>query len=115
MSEDIRFRVRVYLDDVVAIGPGKVELLEAIKATGSISGAARRLGMSYRRAWLLIEEMNKALVEPAVTTATGGQHGGGAALTRAGETIVRHYRAMEAKARSAAEDDLAALKKLLAR
>ena len=60
------------------IGPGKIALLEAIRAKGSISAAARQLGMSYRRAWLLVEQINEALREPAVTAATGGQHGGGA-------------------------------------
>src|SRR5215510_719044 len=70
------------------IGPGKIALLEAIRSTGSISAAARRLGMSYRLAWLLVEEINDALQEPAVTAAIGGRQGGGAALTPNGERVV---------------------------
>src|SRR5262249_50625952 len=84
------------------IGPGKIALLEAIRSTGSISGAARTLGMSYRRAWLLIEELNDALVEPAVTAEIGGRSGGGAVLTQVGERILHLYHAIESNARSAA-------------
>jgi len=76
-----QFRLRIYRDASVAIGPGKVDLLEAIAATGSISAAARQLGMSYRRAWVLVDEMNRALVSPAVTTVAGGVQGGGTALS----------------------------------
>jgi molybdate transport system regulatory protein len=114
MTSKVQFRLRLYQGDVVAIGPGKVDLLEAIAETGSISAAARRLGMSYRRAWLLVDETNRALSQPAVTTAAGGSHGGGAALTPVGEAVVRHYRAVEATARVAAAADLAALARLLA-
>jgi len=96
------------------MGPGKVSLLEAIAETGSISAAARRYGMSYRRAWLLVNEMNQALREPAVATATGGAFGGGARLTTVGEEIVRRYRRVEATAYEAAAADIAALEDLLA-
>ena len=82
----------------MAIGPGKVALLEAIAETGSISSAARKMKMSYRRAWLLIEETNRCLVRPAVHTVTGGSRGGGAELTSVGIELVRRYRALEHRA-----------------
>ena len=114
MKSKVQFRLRIYRDDSIAIGPGKIALLEAIAETGSISAAGRQLGMSYRRAWLLIDEMNKALSSPAVNTAAGGSHGGGTALTPVGEQIVRHYRAIESTARMSAASDIAALTRLLA-
>ena len=114
MKSKVQFRMRIYRDEGIAIGPGKVALLEAIAATGSISAAARQIGMSYRRAWTLVDEMNKALVSPAVTTAAGGSHGGGTALSPTGEALVRHYRAAENAARLATGDEVAALTRLLA-
>lgn len=114
MKSKVQFRVRIYRDDSIAIGPGKVQLLETIAETGSISAAARQLDMSYRRAWQLVSEMNNALVEPAVTTAKGGTHGGGAGLSPTGIQIIKHYRAMEAASRAAASADIAALNRLLA-
>lgn len=114
MTPKAQFRLRIMRDDQIAIGPGKVALLEAIGDSGSISAAARRFGMSYRRAWLLIDEMNKTLLAPVIVTATGGAHGGGAQLTDSGRAIIRHYRAVEAKAHKAAAVDLAALTALLA-
>lgn len=114
MKSKVQFRLRIYRDDAIAIGPGKIALLEAVAETGSISGAARLLGMSYRRAWLLIDEMNRSLQSPAVGTATGGAHGGGASLTPVGEQIVQHYRAIETQARTGAARDIAALTRLLA-
>ncbi|CAB5668581.1 Transcriptional regulator modE [Delftia tsuruhatensis] len=113
MTSKVQFRLRVYNDGTIAIGPGKVQLLEAIAEAGSISAAARALGMSYRRAWVLVDEMNRALQTPAVNTAAGGAHGGGASLTSTGEAIVRHYRAIETTARMAAAADIAALTRLL--
>ncbi len=94
-------RLRVIIDGVVAVGPGKVDLLEAVAAHGSISAAARSLDMSYRRAWLLLDELNRALAHPAITTAHGGARGGGARLTANGEAVVRTYREIEARAYSA--------------
>lgn len=114
MKSKVQFRLRVYRDDTIAIGPGKVALLEAVAETGSISAAARQLGMSYRRAWLLIDETNRALASPAVNTAAGGVHGGGTALTEVGIALVTHYRAAENTARLATAADIAALKRLLA-
>ena len=77
------------------IGPGKIALLEAIGREGSISAAARTLGMSYRRAWLLVESLNAMAGAPVVAAAAGGAGGGGAALTEAGRALVADYRAIE--------------------
>ncbi|THU04551.1 LysR family transcriptional regulator [Lampropedia puyangensis] len=114
MNTQVKFRLRFYRDAVIAIGPGKVELLEAIASAGSISGAARQLGMSYRRAWLLLEELNTSLTSPAVVTATGGARGGGASLTEVGQAVIAHYRAIEDKASKAAAQDIHVLTQLLA-
>jgi molybdate transport system regulatory protein len=97
-----RLSIRVDLAGGIWIGPGKIALLEAIRTTGSISAAARSLGMSYRRAWLLVEEINNSLRKPAVTAAPGGRRGGGAAVTAVGENVVGLYHAIESHARSAA-------------
>jgi molybdate transport system regulatory protein len=98
MKPEVRFHIRESGNETeLAIGPGKVALLEAIEQTGSITASARKLGMSYRRAWLLVDETNRCLVRPAVQTATGGQRGGGASLTAAGVALVHHYRAVEHK------------------
>lgn len=113
MNSQVKFRLRFYSNDTIAIGPGKVELLEAIGAAGSISGAARQLGMSYRRAWLLLEELNGSLRSPAVSTTTGGARGGGASLTDVGQAIIAHYRSIEALARQTAAQDIEALMQLL--
>jgi molybdate transport system regulatory protein len=78
------------------IGPGKVRLLELVAETGSISAAAREMEMSYRRAWLLIDEMNRMFKEPVVAAAPGGAHGGGAQLTDLGQNVIATYRAVEA-------------------
>ena len=114
MKSKVQFRLRVYRDDTIAIGPGKIAVLEAVAETGSISAAARLLGMSYRRAWMLVDEMNKALTSPAVNTAAGGSRGGGTALTPVGEEIVKHYRAIENAAKLATAADIRALTRLLA-
>lgn len=104
--------MRVILPGGVALGPGKAELLQAIAETGSISAAGRRMGMSYRRAWTLVEEMNAAFRAPLVETSRGGAEGGGARLTGAGEAVLALYRRIEEKAAAAtgAEmDELAGL------
>ncbi|MCC6946829.1 MAG: winged helix-turn-helix domain-containing protein [Bradyrhizobiaceae bacterium] len=107
-----RLSIRLDLTSGERIGPGKIALLEAIRSTGSISAAARRMGMSYRRAWLLVEEINDSLQEPAVAAATGGRHGGGAVLTPVGERVVELYRSIEANADSSARADFQAMEKL---
>ncbi|MFG5407976.1 sigma 54-interacting transcriptional regulator [Piscinibacter sakaiensis] len=104
-------RLRVTVGDAIAIGPGKIALLEAIAATGSLTEAARHLGMSYRRAWLLLDQINRSLKLPAVDSAKGGAHGGGSVLTAVGEEVVTLYRGIEATAEAACAD---ALKRLLA-
>ena len=85
----------------------------AIRSTGSISAASRSLGMSHRRAWLLVEEVNNSLREPAITAEKGGRHGGGAALTAVGERVVDLYRTIELHARSAAAGEFRAIGKLV--
>jgi len=104
-----RLSLRIDLGSAGALGPGKVALLERIAEHGSISAAARAMDMSYRRAWLLVESVNGAFREPAVTARPGGAAGGGAALTPFGADLVRRYRAIEAAAHAAASDDLLAL------
>jgi molybdate transport system regulatory protein len=108
-----RLSIRIDLENGDRIGPGKIALLEAIRATGSISAAARSLRMSYRRAWLLVEEVNHALREPAVAAETGGRRGGGAAVTPAGERLVGLYRTIESHARSAAGGEFRAIGRLV--
>jgi molybdate transport system regulatory protein len=108
-----QFRLRVRRGDDIAIGPGKIDLLEAIAATGSITAAARQLGMSYRRAWLLVDTMNRCFTGPVVETAAGGARGGGTRLTGRGAEAIRLYRRIESKAARAGATDLAALTALL--
>lgn len=96
MRPGVRFHIHERQGETpLAIGPGKVALLEAIQETGSITSAAKTLGMSYRRAWLLVDETNRCLVKPAVATATGGEHGGGTELTATGAELIARYRALE--------------------
>src|SRR5215467_2905968 len=96
-----RLTLRVDLDKDRAVGPGKIRLLEAIRDTGSITKAGVALGMSYRRAWLLVDDMNNCFREPVVAAQAGGSHGGGAALTPFGVRLIDQYRNIEAKAHSA--------------
>lgn len=95
------------------IGPGKIALLEQIARSGSISAAGRSLGMSYRRAWLLVEELNRLFKEPLVATQLGGVGGGGAALTPLGRSVIDHYRAIEAEIQAQARPRLDALEQSL--
>lgn len=98
-----------------AMGPGKADLLDQIAATGSISAAARAMGMSYRRAWKLVEALNADFTAPLVTTATGGKRGGGAIVTELGLDILRRYRAMELRASAAIKRELGGVERLLKR
>ena len=109
----VQFRVRISKGDDIAIGPGKVDLLEAIGETGSITSAAKRLGMSYRRAWLLIDTMNRCFRSPVVETEAGGRRGGGTRLTAVGAEAVRRYRSAEKLAARAAAIELRKLQRLL--
>lgn len=102
---ELRFQLRV--DAETRIGPGKISLLEAIARAGSISAAARELEMTYRRAWELIDHMNKAFGQPLVVGHAGST--GGASLTELGGDVVRRYRLIEQLAREAATPHLTAL------
>ncbi|WP_333793467.1 winged helix-turn-helix domain-containing protein [Hyphomicrobium sp.] len=101
-------RLRIVFPDERKIGPGKADLLEAIERTGSISSAARELSMSYRRAWLLVDELGRLFKRPLVTTAAGGARGGGAELTDFGRALIAAYRRIEDRAAEAARAELAA-------
>ena len=105
--------IRIDLASGGRIGPGKVALLEAIGTTGSISAAGRALRMSYRRAWQLVEDLNRNLGNPVVETAAGGAGGGGARLTDVGRMLVEQYRAVEKAALTTARPHLAVLDKLV--
>ena len=106
-------RLRILLGREIAIGPGKAELLRLIEEMGSISAAAREMGMSYRRAWTLVETMNGAFREPVVEAATGGRGGGGAQVTDFGREALKRYRAMEEKAVSSVTAEMDAFSELL--
>ena len=112
---NVRLTVRIDFGAERALGPGKIRLLEAIGKTGSISRAGRALGMSYRRAWLLIDDMNRTFRAPVVATQPGGVKGGGAALTPFGLQLIENYRAIETQAAAAAMPRLQALENSLRR
>jgi molybdate transport system regulatory protein len=112
-SPSLRFRL--LLDNEHAIGPGKTDLLEAIAATGSISAAARRMGMSYKRAWQLVDELNASFALPLVSTSKGGERGGGAELTETGKAVLEAYRAIEHKAQRLLAPEIRRLGQLQAR
>src|SRR5207248_9010387 len=101
MNDRLEPRIRILLGSSIAIGPGKAALLQAIGDTGSIAAAGRRMGMSYRRAWVLVKTMNACFREPLVEAAKGGIGGGGARLTATGERVLALYRAVEDHAASA--------------
>ena len=100
-NAEVKFRLRVTRGDDIAVGPGKIDLLEAIARTGSITSAARDLGMSYRRAWLLVDTMNRCFKSPVVDAEAGGRRGGGTALTSQGAEVVQRYRRIESAAAKA--------------
>ena len=102
--------VRIDLDPEGRIGPGKIQLLEQIHACGSISAAGRAMEMSYKRAWDLVDEINRICRHPAVARQTGGKNGGGAALTPFGLSLVARYRKIERDAASAVRKELLALR-----
>ena len=111
---ELRFRLRVTAGDAIAIGPGKIALIEAIADTGSITAAAKSLDMSYRRAWLLLDELNRSLASPAVASATGGPHGGGSRVTAIGLELITLYRNIEVTAAQACRAEVSRLLRLLA-
>lgn len=91
----LKIVIRLYCGGEIAMGPGKADLLDAIMLHGSISGAARAMDMSYRRAWLLVDAMNRCWKEPLVATAPGVAHGGGARVTGFGQKVLIHYRNLQ--------------------
>lgn len=98
--------LRVLAKDHPAMGPGKAQLVALIDSTGSISAAAREIGMSYRRAWQLVDALNASFKEPVVVTAIGGKRGGGAMVTEFGRELVAQFREMEDKASAAIAADV---------
>lgn len=92
----LKLKLQILCGDAIAMGPGKADLLDAIAAEGSISGAGRRMGMSYRRAWQLVDLMNRCWTNPLVETSPGSARGGGARLTAAGTEVLGTYRALQA-------------------
>lgn len=108
-----RLTIRIDLDRG-SIGPGKVGLLEQIESTGSIRKAAAAMKMSYRRAWLLLQALEKTFGQPLIETSTGGRRGGGARLSKAGKTVVRAYRRVEAASTRASGAEIGALGRLTA-
>ncbi|QPC86681.1 LysR family transcriptional regulator [Mesorhizobium sp. NBSH29] len=111
MPRIAKHSLRVDLIPGGRIGPGKINLLEQIEACGSISAGARAIGMSYKRAWDLVEETGKILGKPVLVAKTGGKSGGGAALTPVGRALVTHYRAIEAATTPIVEAGFAQLEK----
>ena len=93
----IKLKIQLMCGEEIAMGPGKADLLDAIKTHGSISAAGRAMTMSYRRAWMLVDVMNRCWQEPLVATSPGSSHGGGARVTPFGERILTHYRGLQAR------------------
>ena len=108
-----KLRLKLTFDSGLTMGPGKADLLQGIAAEGSISAAGRRMKMSYKRAWMLVEEMNAAFQTPLVESSRGGASGGGARLTEAGEAVLSHYRRLEAITRAQGADEIAGITGLL--
>lgn len=96
----LKTQIRLFKGEEIAMGPGKADLLAAIAETGSIAAAGRKMGMSYRRAWLLVETMNHCFREPLVISAKGGKHGGGAHLSELGQHVLTLYLQMQAEIES---------------
>jgi molybdate transport system regulatory protein len=106
-----RIRLHIHLGEAHSLGPGKISLLEAVREHGSISAAARAMGMAYRHAWELIDDLNQGFDAPVVETASGGRSGGGARITPFGEELIRRYRATEQATRRIVDRELAALER----
>jgi molybdate transport system regulatory protein len=110
----LKIKLQLYVGDERAFGPGRADILAAIDQQGSISAAARNLGMSYRYGWMLVESMNQCFAEKLVDAAPGGKRGGGAVLTEAGRLVLAAYRSLERRiATSAMGDDLDLLRGML--
>src|SRR5258705_402347 len=111
----LRPRLRVMLGNEIALGPGRVDLLELIQKTGSLRAAAERMGISYMRAWQLIKYTNRCFNAPVVEVVRGGKHGGGAKLTETGRRTLVAYRRMEKQCHQAMKPSWTGLRKLLAK
>ena len=111
--DDPRFRLRLHFTPNGMLGPGKAELLEGIARTGSIAAAGRDMGMSYKRAWQLVDTMNAMFRAPVVSSTRGGPKGGGAAVTETGHAVLREYRALEDVAKQAGAEHIARLTAML--
>ena len=109
-----RLRIRLYFSNGSMFGPGKADLLEVISETGSIAAAGRKLGMSYKRAWGLVETMNTMFAEPLVESSRGGATHGGAMVTAAGERVLSLYRSLEANTLSGSVSEIESLQEMLA-
>ncbi len=109
-----RLRIRLYFSNGSMFGPGKADLLTLISETGSIAAAGRRLGMSYKRAWGLVDTMNTMFAEPLVESSRGGASHGGATLTATGARVLALYRGLEANTRSGSTAEIESLEQLLA-
>jgi len=107
-------RPRIYIENDINIGPGKIDLLRQIGVLRSISAAARSLGLPYKRAWSLIDTLNRGFGRPVVETAAGGKGGGGASLTPLGQQLIERYEALEARLNASADKELQALCSLAA-
>lgn len=110
VPEDGLTHLRVTLDEAAYIGPGRADLLELIDKTGSISAAGKAMGMSYKRAWGLVQALNDGFGQALVESSRGGASQGGAHLTEAGRFVLDHYRAMQNKTREAIAEDVTALR-----
>ena len=106
MTAPIRLNLRLTFSGGVPLSHGKAELMELIRETGSIRQAAGKMDMSYRRAWLLVDELNHLFRQPAIETKQGGKSGGGAALTAFGEELLQRFRSMETRTMRALDADL---------
>ena len=115
MPRRLRLRLHVHLGDEHSIGPGKVRLLEAIRELGSITAAARAMGMGYRHAWDLVDDLQSGFRRPLLEATSGGKAGGGARLTPFGEEVIRRFRAMERAANAGMARELRALEAELRR
>lgn len=112
-SELILVRPRIYINDNISLGPGKIDLLRAIEGFHSLSAAAKDLGIPYKRAWLLIDTLNKGVGKPVVVTSTGGSKGGGTVLTPLGKSLLEWYDKTETKLNEQSQKDLQELGRII--
>ena len=112
-STRLSLNIRLRSGNLNTLGPGKIALLQSIAECGSITAAAKGLGMSYRRAWLLVDGLNNSFRQPLVEANRGGLNGGGAALTEVGEQVLDLFRALEAKANKASQDERRAIERMM--